>query len=133
MPGFNHRAYAEAALSYAVTHKLNKNWEAMISNMDIAFVHGEDEPEQVFERVGIPMSKNNEFYEWVKSLNYLDRKERAELGILLGLASQFQLANDVVMENYATRWLRGNDKSKFLEFIQLEQMLFKMGFSNDRI
>jgi len=133
MPGFNHEAYANAAISYAVRHKEDKNWKAMISNMNIAFVHSEDEPKEVFKRVGVPMSKNNEFYEWVKSLNYLDRKEKAELGILLGLASQFQLANDVVMENYATRWLRGNDKGKFLEFIELDQMLFKMGFSNDRI
>jgi hypothetical protein len=133
MPGFNHRAYAEAAISYAVRHKLEENWEAMIRNMDIAFMHGEDEVEEVFERVGIHMTKNNEFYEWVKTLNYLDRKERCELNVLLGLVSQFQVDNDSVMENYATRWLRGNDKEKFLQFVELEQMFTKMGFSNDRI
>jgi len=127
MPGFNHRAYAEAAINYAVKHKIDKNWEAVCSNMDIAFKHGEDTTEDVFDRVGIHMSNNVEFYMWLKSVEYLSNSERSELSCMLGIATQYQLAEDWFSKHKITSWLKSDDLKKYLDFISIEQMMFKMG------
>ena len=70
---------------------------------------------------------NTEFYEWLKSCDYLSTYEKDELSCIMGIAVQYKLDDKWFKRNKVSGWLRNKDKEKFLNFVNLEQMMFKMG------